>query len=122
MESVEVYTSNFLAMESDNTEEIEILDSTMFEARWIILFKCPNIIIARPGRGTCTSRGRVSTPPCCQSRRPRLGLGAGRRTAGPAGSVTLAATRAAAASGLTSLSSSSSSGDSQVNILTLKGP
>ena len=36
--------------------------------------------------------------------------------------MTLAATRAAAASGLTSLSSSSSSGDSQVNILTLKGP
>ena len=38
MESVEVYPSNYLAMESDNTEEIEILDSTMFEARWNMFF------------------------------------------------------------------------------------
>ena len=52
MESVEVYPSNYLAMESDNTEEIEMLDSTMFEARWIrYAFQCPNIIIVGPAEG-----------------------------------------------------------------------
>ena len=33
-----MYPSNYLAKESDNMDEIEVLDSTMFEARWNMFF------------------------------------------------------------------------------------
>ena len=106
-------TSKYLAMESNNVDEIEVLDSIMFEVGFTP-FIVSNIIYPRPDRGTCTSPGRVSTPQCCQSRRRRPGRGRGQRTAGPADSATPAVTPAAAASGHTSSSSSSSSGASLV--------
>ena len=109
--------SKYIAMESNNLDEIGVLDSIMFEVGCMMIsyyFIVCDIIYPRPDRGTCTSPGIVSTPQCCQSRRRRPGPGRGQRTAGPADSATPAVTRAAAASGPTSSSSSSSSAASLV--------